>query len=113
LHLLLLRSFRDRISILRRGLFFMGVPAAASTDNSQNGPISLGKSWSKLLRSVRQLISYLAWFVFRSAIRLGKFPPFLLHGLRIWFSPMNLAGKAGLACPSTFRDTKPSSAPPA
>jgi len=90
LHPLLLRSFKDRIYVLRKGLFFRGVPA--SREEAQSLPRAT-RPWSKVLRCFRQLISYLAWFVSRSAMRLAKFPSFFLHGLRIWLSAINITGK--------------------
>lgn len=94
LHPLLLHSFKDRIYVLRKGLLFRGVPASTSPEEAQSQPRRM-TPWSKLLKSFLQLISYLTWFVSRSAIRLAKFPPFFLHGLRIWLSAMNLAADAG------------------
>ena len=94
LHFLLLQGFLDRARVLRKGLFFMGVPgvpeAPSHGDDVRN---SLG-TWkhlgSKAIRSYRQLAPYPAWFLSRTAIRLAKFPPFFLHGLRIWFRTINL-----------------------
>lgn len=92
LHFLLLQSFQDRARVLRKGLFFVGVPGAPSNnDEARNPPGALKKRWSKVIRSSRKLAAYPSWFVSRTAIRLAKFPSFFLHGLRIWFRTFDLS----------------------